>query len=266
MSDDPDVRGALQRGILADGAMRGLRVEVEDIARYGAELHGLDEAAAAWFREGLVCAGLMSAWLDDGERLTLQVQASAPRFAFTADVDHDGGVRARMTPSALASWGSEARVEGVLLVLKSVVGREVYRGATEVAHDSFAAMLHDHFEKSAQAPARIVVDGGRGAFVERLAGEGRDDELDALFGDDEVEVLDTHAQALLDAFPQRASVTDQPLFWRCACSRDRVIGMLAALDPTAIREMIDEDGGAVVTCNFCTRRVEVSAAELEAML
>jgi molecular chaperone Hsp33 len=249
--------------------MRGMRVELKEIAEHGAALHGLDDVASAWFREGLVCAGLMSAWLDEGERLTLQVQATHPRFAFTADVDYDGGVRARLSPPTLPGGqmpGSGESVEGVLLVLKSVVGREVYRGATEVDHDSFAAMLHDHFEKSAQAPARIRVEGARGAFVERLAGTDHDDDLDVLFDDAEVDVLDARAQALLEGFEPGDETVRQPLFWRCSCSRERVMSMLAALEPAAIRDMIETDGGAVVTCNFCTREVVVDADGLRSLL
>lgn len=238
--------GELTRGVLADGQARALRVDVAAVAAHGAELHGLRGHARAWYVEGVACAALLSAYLDDGERLSMQVQASKPRFAFTADVSSDGGVRARLSPQDVRS---SLHIRGVMLVLKSVVGREVYRGATEVDHRSFAAMLESHLVRSSQTDARIRVRGGVGTLVERLPGEHEID-LDALV-EDAMEGVEGETT---------------PLRWQCSCSEERVLGMLGSLGESEIRSMIEEDGGAVVTCHYCTRSVVVSEASLRELL
>ncbi|MCB9676629.1 MAG: Hsp33 family molecular chaperone HslO [Alphaproteobacteria bacterium] len=239
-----DANGMLTRAVVGDA--RALRVDVRAIAEHGADLHGLTGDARAWFVDGLVCATLLSAYLDEGERLTMQVQASEPRFAFTADVSDTGGVRARLSPSDVRGAG---HIQGIMLVLKSVVGREVYRGATEVDHPSFAEMLSGHLAQSSQTEARVRVEGGVGAFVERLP-DGGDDDLGPV------------ADAVLAGLDGQAF----PLRWECSCSDERVLSMLAGLGAAELQAMIDEDHGAVVTCNFCTRAVTLSEDQLRGLL
>ncbi|MEZ4316627.1 MAG: Hsp33 family molecular chaperone HslO [Myxococcota bacterium] len=299
------VDGTLVRAVVADGSARALRVDVTAIAEHGADLHGLRGAARELFVEGVVCAALLAAYLDEAERLTMQVQASEPRFAFTADVAADGAVRARLTPTD--ARGAD-RILGVMLVQKSVVGREVYRGATAVEHPSFAEMLHEHLQSSSQTSARIRVEGGIGAFVEHLPEEpavfvldldggpgdapdawsaasddsgavpassrdsgavpassrdsGADDEAGGPFAAALLASLDALAGEVVNGLEGET----QALRWECTCSDARVLSMLQGLGEAELQSMIDEDHGAVVTCNFCTRTVTLSEDQLRSLL
>lgn len=235
------------QALLADGDVRALRVDVTGIALEAASRHDLGAEAERLCTEGIAAAALLSAYLDDDERLTLQIQGSEPRFALTVDVTCDGGVRARFTPSDLPS---AERLQGVMLVLKSVVGREVYRGASEVDHATIGEVLQAHLDQSTQAAARVRVRGPVGAFVERMPGGDPAIALDTLVAD--------------VAYGLEGGV--QKLRWECSCSDERVLGMLASLGDAEVRAMIDEDGGAVVTCHFCTRRVEIGVDALRGLL
>jgi molecular chaperone Hsp33 len=237
---------------LGDGTVRALRVDVDEIAERAITLHGLSGDAARLCTEGIACAALLSAYLDEDERLTMQLQASEPRFALTVDVTFDGGVRARFTPSAV---GRVVQVRGVMLVLKSVVGREVYRGASEIEHEALADVLQHHLDRSSQVPARVALRGSVGAFVERLPGS------EASSHEHDVD-LDALAAEVLEGLEGRS----EDLRWECSCSEDRVLDMLASLGADEIRSMIADDAGAVVTCNFCTRRVEIGVEALQSLL
>ena len=240
-----------QRGTI--GGLRVLRVDVRDIAEHVVRVHGLVGLAAELAIDGVAAASLLAAYLDDDERLTLQIQGAEPRFALTVDVHDDGAVRGRLTPN----WVPEpdGPLQGVLMVMKSVVGREVYRGVTPLEHHNLAAMLQQHLEDSAQAPARVALRDGVGAFVEKLPDEAIDDAT-----------MDQVLQDVLDAFDGADASEERELFWSCSCSRDKVLQMLVALGPEEIRSMIDEDDGARVSCHFCNETVVLDRPALEALL
>jgi molecular chaperone Hsp33 len=244
------MNGTRQSALLHDEGVRVLRVDVRAIAAHGAQLHGLSADAARHQADALAAAALLGAYLDDDERLTLQLQLESPRLAFTADVAWDGAVRCRTTPPTVRL---STPLEGVMLVLKSVRGREVYRGATSVAHDDLAAVLQEHLSASSQVPARVRIVDGIGWFAERLPGQALDVDLDDL----------------LDALVEDPSALDgpeRPLQWQCTCTRERVLAMLRTLGDAEIRAMIEEDDGATIECNFCRDTTVLSADDLRGLL
>lgn len=52
----------------------------------------------------------------------------------------------------------------------------------------------------------------------------------------------------------------------CRCSRDRVLGALSVLGHDEVRDLVDKQGLAEVTCEFCNTRFTVERTELEALL
>lgn len=239
--------GTRQTQLLHDNGIRAMHVDVRGIAAHAAELHGLGSRAAALQADGLAAAVLLGAYLDDHERLTLQLQLERPRMAFTADVYWDGRVRCRTTP---ANVGRGEPLTGVMLVLKSVHGREVYRGATAVEHSDLGAVLQEHLRASSQVPACVRVSNGTGVFVEKMPGQAESVDLEQLAVD------------IADGFDGIA----MQLRWECSCGRDRVLNMLRTLGEAEIQSMIDEDDGASVECNFCRSTTVLSADDLRTLL
>ena len=58
----------------------------------------------------------------------------------------------------------------------------------------------------------------------------------------------------------------RPVEYRCDCSRERMERALISLGREELREMIDEQGGAELTCRFCDNVQKFSKEELEALL
>ena len=57
-----------------------------------------------------------------------------------------------------------------------------------------------------------------------------------------------------------------PVFFRCRCSRERVVTMLRALGAEEIRSLIAERGKVEVHCDFCNRAYEFDAVDAEHLL
>ncbi|MFL6619647.1 MAG: Hsp33 family molecular chaperone HslO, partial [Povalibacter sp.] len=54
-----------------------------------------------------------------------------------------------------------------------------------------------------------------------------------------------------------------PVFFRCRCSRERVIGMLRSLGPDEIKSVLAERGSVEVRCDFCNRAYEFDSVDIE---
>jgi molecular chaperone Hsp33 len=52
-------------------------------------------------------------------------------------------------------------------------------------------------------------------------------------------------------------------FFRCGCSRDKVERALLSFKASELRDMIERDGGAEVTCEFCRQSFTFDAGDLE---
>lgn len=80
---------------------------------------------------------------------------------------------------------------------------------------------------------------------------------------------DDHMEALLaaiygeDDFKQLA---EEPLAFACDCSSARFLDALTCLPATDLQEMIDEDKGAAITCQFCQTDYQFTQKELEELI
>ncbi|HTK38505.1 MAG TPA: Hsp33 family molecular chaperone HslO, partial [Pyrinomonadaceae bacterium] len=54
--------------------------------------------------------------------------------------------------------------------------------------------------------------------------------------------------------------------FRCNCSMERALTMIAALGRDEVQSMLDEDNGAVMTCGFCGEMYQLSADDLREIL
>ena len=56
-----------------------------------------------------------------------------------------------------------------------------------------------------------------------------------------------------------------PVEYRCYCTRERVSRALISLGREELTSLIEEQGGAELTCQFCDRVYRFDAGELEAL-
>lgn len=269
------VTGRLVRALAWERKARVLAVVADGPAREMVRRHGLSGAAALLASEGLVASVLLSAQVKDRERLTVEVHAEEPAFAFVADVWAEGDLRARFRPEWLPA---AERFRGFLSAIRSLDGRELYRGVGEVLDERWEAALQRFLRGSEQLDGRVRVqaeldEDGQPAFVAGLLVErfpdGDPEAFAALFD----EPLRGDFKALMTgfAFGQLAGLPIEPLEardlrFRCTCSRARVLSTLAALGPEQLRAMIEEDHGAEVSCHFCCEVYRLGEAELRGLL
>jgi molecular chaperone Hsp33 len=69
--------------------------------------------------------------------------------------------------------------------------------------------------------------------------------------------------ALGDAAADLTVLDVRPVRFFCPCSRERAAATLALFSPEELTAMAVEDDGAVVTCEFCRARHELTRQEVE---
>jgi len=265
------LEGSLHRGFVGGRTARFLAAEVAKLAELARQQHKLEGEAARICAEAMVATLLMSAWVKGRERVTVQIQAESPRFAFTADADSEAGLRARFTPHRLPRLQKRgpSELHGLLHAIRSDVKKEIYRGITALDGRSLADALAAHLRDSEQIEGvlRIGVeldDDGRitfagGLLVERLPEHAElpwltpADFADRYGGVAEQEVPDLLvALAFGKIANQEVEVLEsRKAHWRCDCSMARIEAVLLQLGVGELTAMLQEDGQAEVTCHFC---------------
>mgnify|MGYP003949411219 CR=1 FL=1 len=258
-------------------------IEVTGIAEQARQLHKLRGDATLLAAEAIVASVVLAGHIKGEERVSLQMQCSSPQAAFIGDVDATGGIRARLTPSVV-DIDPEKGIEGMMLAIKSMPGKELYRGVTSVESESIPAALERHLDISAQVDTVLnisaeigangeVVHAG-GVVIERLpAAAGNELEASAEFAVAFDPVRTLGIKSLLDALQERSLLgfpidvlDEQPVTWRCSCGQERVEAVLASLPVEEITAMLKEDGKAEVICHFCNIAYQVGADRLEQMV
>lgn len=283
MSPSPPRPGSLHRGLAAGRAVRFLATELAGIANITRERHDLDPDATRIAAEALVAASLMSAWIKGEERITLQIQGEQPRFSFMADVDSEGGLRARLTPASVP-LPKGGNVNGLIYAIRADVSKEIYRGVSAIEDQTIERALAAHVRGSEQMDAflRIGVSMGEdgrvrsagGIVVERLPEEpglpsmSREDFRNQFAG-----IEDQPAQELLLALAFGTLVGEKveilenrELHWRCGCSQERIEAVLYNLGVAELRAILAEQGGAEVACHFCNLAYTVDADGIQGLI
>ncbi len=244
----------LVRGLLADGAVRFLTVDVGEVADACAAAHTLSPSSRKLVGEALAATALTSAHIKGEERVTLQIQSETPPFSYAGEVDAYGAIRARLMPSHVPT----GPISGFMLVMRADAVHETYRGVTAIRQQSIAEALRDHMATSNQVDVIIHVQGDFGLLFERLPDAAGQASLTA----------DAFTKRYLGTthVPDDAEILDvRPLVWKCRCSRAKVEETLKGLGPDEIAAMVTE-GGTSVTCQFCNTTYALDVAALQALL
>jgi len=268
--------GRLIRALAHEQRLRVVAVVADQPVNDIVRRHELSGRAAQLCAEGVVASLLMSAHIKGEERLMVQVQGEKPRFSFMADVRPDGRVRARLRPDDLPK-GTE--LTGTLLAAKWLGQKEIYRGAALVERDWQGSM--DRYLSDSQQSLGIVRlgveidDSGRvvfasGLLIEAVGGSGLlREEFEALVGPlrsaDLGEVMTIFAFGQLQGAPVEV-LEARPVVVNCGSTTPRIEAMLRSLGATELQAILEEQGQAEVTCDWCNDQIVIGPDRLRELI
>ena len=283
------------RAITGNGLVKAAAITGRDIVERARNIHKLLPMGAAALGRTLLGASLMGDMLKEEQgSLTLQIRGGGPLGTILAVSDCGGNVRGYVqnpqvelmekSPGKL-DVGAAVGLDGTLTVIKDIGLKEPYVGSIGLFSGEIADDLAMYFVESEQIPTACAlgvlvgldqsVTAAGGYIIQLLPGadedmitkietgvrsmgsvssalaEGLDGEglLRAVLKDFDLEILEKH-----------------PVEYRCYCSRDRVSRALISMGRKDLTELIQEQGQAELTCQFCDQVYHFSKSELETLL
>ena len=285
----------LIRAISQDGLIKVSAVSTRDLTERARQIHKTLPVATAALGRLLAGASMMgNALKEEAASLTLQIKGGGPLGTLLAVSDHEGNVRGAVENPAVdiplredgkLDVGAAVGNQGTLTVIRDLRMKEPYVGSVGLLWGEIAEDIALYFVESEQIPTAcglgVLVDRDQsvlaaGGYLVQLL-PGAEDETAAqleaslraagpvtelLRQDPDPEVLLRRALPGLEL----GILEKSPIAYRCDCSRERMERALVSLGREELRAMIDEQGGAELTCRFCDNIQRFSKEELEALL
>ena len=283
------------RAIAKDGSFKAAAISGQQLVERARNIHTLLPVATAALGRTLMAASMMGdALKEQNGSVTLQIKGGGPLGTVLAVSDCGGNVRGYVQnphvelmekhPGKL-DVGGAVGADGTLTVIKDIGLKEPYVGSIGLFSGEIADDLAMYFVESEQIPTAcalgvlvgtdqsVTAAGGyliqllpgaeesvidrieagiqrvgpvSGALAGGLDGEGL---LRAVLADFELEILETH-----------------PVEYKCYCSRERVTRALISMGRQELSALIEEQGQAELTCQFCDKVYRFSREELEELL
>lgn len=284
------------RMIAKDAPVKAIAITGKSLVERAREIHSTTPVVTAALGRALMACSMMGDQLKgEGSSVTLRFKGDGPLGSITAVSDDEGNVRGYVQePFVILPPRADGKLdvggalghEGTLTVIRDLDMKEPYVGTSPLVSGEIAEDVTSYFASSEQIPTAcalgVLVDkdgsvlraGGYliqllpgaddgvidavekgvrelGAVTTALMEEGADGEtlLRRALGCFELELLERH-----------------PVSYKCYCSRERVERALISLGPQELRAMIEEQGKAELTCQFCDAVYRFTGDELETLL
>ena len=283
------------RAISADGLVQAAAICSRDLTERARQIHKTLPVATAALGRALAAASMMgNALKSDGASLTLQFKGGGPLGTVLAVSDNEGCVRGYVTnpntdlplrPDGKLDVGGAVGHDGTLTVIKDLHMKEPYVGTIDLLGGEIAEDVASYFVESEQIPTAcalgVLVDRDQsvksagGYLIQLMPGAGEDTIAKVEGGvmaagpvsaileqNDDPEAL---LRTVMSDFDLKILETC-PVSYKCYCSRQRVERALISLGKPELEQMLAEQGGCQLTCQFCDAVYDFSADDLRALI
>lgn len=284
------------RMIAKNAPVKAMAITGRELVERAREIHTtLPVVTAALGRSLMACAMMGDQLKGEGTSVTLRIKGDGPMGSLTAVSDNEGNVRGfvqnpavmlPLKPNGKLDVGAAVGTDGTLTVIKDLEMKEPYVGMIPLVSGEIAEDVTAYFATSEQIPTAcalgVLVDTDQtvlragGYLIQLLPGAGEDviEKVEA-----GVQALGPVTTALMEegmdaeALLRKAlsgfemeTLERHPVEYKCYCSRQRVSQALVSMGPDELRSLIEEQGQAELTCQFCDAVYRFDKEELEGLL
>jgi molecular chaperone Hsp33 len=282
ISSFPPMADKLIRATAAAGGIRVVGAITTQLTEEARGRHGLSYVATAALGRTMV-SGLLfaSSMKKPGSRVNIRIKGKGPLQGILVDAGLDGTVRGYVgdptvelppTPQGKLDVGGAVGRKGYLYVVRDQGSGYPYQGTVELISGEIGDDLAHYLVTSEQTPSALIVGvfvGAKGVaaagglLVQILPKAARDEALVDLL-QSRLETFQGFTPLLqagqtlpqmmhnllgdlgLEIFPEV-----QMLRYHCGCTFDRMADALKMLGTQELEDMLHQDHGAEVTCDFC---------------
>ncbi|HWR23542.1 MAG TPA: Hsp33 family molecular chaperone HslO [Feifaniaceae bacterium] len=289
-------KDTILQALLMGGAVRVTAISGKAMIEEARRIHSLSRVCTAALGRQLMATAMMAAQLKhEGESLTTILRGTGPagnlvctgRFqARVKGYAANPEVELPLKPSGKLDVSGAVGSGGKLTVVRDLSLREPYVGEVSLVSGEVAEDFAQYFAVSEQQPSLVYLgvrlrpgDGdvlaAGGLFAQPLPGCPEEDILLLQEKAADIERLSlkleeglTLEAALKELFSDMELELTGSLSpaWECDCSVERTERALIALGREELTDMIEQDGGAELTCQFCRRAYSFDAQALSTLL
>ncbi len=284
--------GHITKAMDTEGNLRISFIDSRDIVNTAQQIHHTAPVVTAALGRTLTITALMGSLLKaPSDNLTVYIKGDGPLGGMVTASDGAGMVKGYayqplvdlpLKNGKLDVGGAVGR--GSLAISRDLGLKEPYVGRVPLVTGEIGEDFTYYFAKSEQTPTAIalgvLVDTDlsarqAGGFIVQLM-PGADDEI--------AQKLETNLrklspvttllaagntpeqiiEAVLEGFSVKY-LDGADYEYRCDCSRDKISRALISLGADELSDMIEKDGGAEITCQFCPKVYRLNREELQAL-
>ena len=290
-----EMKDYLVRGMSMDGFVKMVAIRSTETVRRGAEIQGTTPNATAAFGRCLTAASMMGNMqkVENGS-MTLQVRGGGPIGTITVVSDPAGNVRGCVTepkvplvekhPGKL-DVGATVGTDGTITVIRDLQMKEPYIGSTELISGEIGDDVTAYFAQSEQTPTAcalgVLVDTDcsvkvAGGYLVQLLPGAPDETIDTL--EEGIRRAGAVTAMLERGMTPEEILTEvcgdlgvlffenEPVCYKCYCSRERVESALISLGRKELQEIRDEGKTFPVECQFCDTAYEFTPENIDELL
>lgn len=282
--------------VIAKGApVKAMAITGTDLVERARSIHDTWPVATAALGRLLMAASMMGDMLkEEHGSVTLRIRGGGPLGSLTAVSDSEGNVRGYVQNPAVdvprkahakLDVGAAVGCDGDLTVIKDMGMKEPYVGSVQLVGGEIAEDIAAYYAESEQIPSACAlgvliapdqtVQAAGGYLIQLLP--GADDAVISAIerGIGRVGAVSAKLDAGLSALELLKEVLSEfelevletsPVEYRCYCSRERVSRALISMGQQELTDLIEEQGGAELTCQFCDKVYDFSKEDLENLL
>lgn len=287
------IQDHLVRVVSEDGNFRAMAAVTTDLVTEVCKRQQTDFTATVALGRLVTGAALMGCLLKGAQKLALVVEGNGPLGKLSVETDAAGRVRGsvRQPLANLPPRGESFDVAGAighagfLHVWKDLGLKEPYRSMVQLQSSEIGDDLAYFLTTSEQVPSSVALgvelaaDGSvaaAGGFIVQALPPGDVTQIEQLEaqlrrlppttsllrqGKSPADILSELFQGVPFAVQQEA-----PLQFYCPCSRPQIEGVLTGLGQQELQALLEEEGPAQVTCEYCKEVYAFDREQLQILL
>ena len=285
----------LLHAMAAGGQARVIAAVTTELTADAVRRHQTSPTVSAALGRMLTGTLLLGSTLKDFDRLTVKIECDGPVEGITCEATNQGTVRGYVkNPVAELPANNNGKFDvsgivgkGTFYVIRESgfeigLHKDPYIGSVPIVAGEVAEDFAYYLAKSEQIPSAVLlgvllknaepyVAAAGGVMVQMLP--GANEHIITM-----IEDTIAHAPHITSVIERSNDPTDlidlalgeigyeileeKDVHFKCTCSREKALSMIAALGPIEVESMIEENGGAVMNCGFCNEIYEFSEDEL----
>ena len=287
------MKDTLIHAITANGHIRVLTCTTTQLAEKARQQHNLWPTSAAALGRVLTITSMLGCMLkSEKEKVTVQINGGGPIGTIMADGYSNGNVRGfvgdpeiylKYNDTGKLAVGTAVGTDGYLKVIKNMNMKNDFTGQVELVSGEIADDFAYYFTVSEQTPSAVslgvLVDTDNsviaaGGMLVQIMPDATEEDIQraekvvsALHPVSELVKEGHDARALANMlFDDLEILEEKPLQWNCDCSKQRFKAALTTLDRKDLEDMLEQDHGCEVKCEYCNEKYQFTEDDLRLIL